>query len=66
MLALQMMELGFVFIVSAILVFGAIALAAGALGEWLNRSANVQKWINRLAGTIFVGLAIKLLLTERV
>ena len=65
MLALQMMELGFVFIVSAILVFGAIALAAGALGEWLNRSANVQRWINRLAGTIFVGLAIKLLLTER-
>ena len=66
MLALQMMELGFVFIVSAILVFGAIAMAAGALGEWLNRSANVQRWINRLAGTIFVGLAIKLLLTERV
>ncbi|MCZ4053757.1 LysE family translocator [Oxalobacter sp. OxGP1] len=65
LLALQMMELGFVFIVSAILVFGAIALAAGALGEWLNRSANIQRWINRLAGTIFVGLAIKLLLTER-
>lgn len=64
-LAVQMLILGFVFILSAILVFGAIALAAGALGEWLNRSAHVQRWINRLAGTIFVGLAIKLLLTER-
>lgn len=64
-LALQMLELGFVFILSAIMVFGAIALAAGSLGEWLNRSASVQRWINRLAGTVFVGLAIKLLLTER-
>ena len=64
-LALQMLELGFVFILSAILVFGAIALAAGSLGEWLNRSASVQRWINRLAGTVFIGLAIKLLLTER-
>lgn len=64
-LAIQMLVLGFVFILSAILVFGAIALAAGSLGEWLSRSANVQRWINRLAGTVFVGLAIKLLLTER-
>ena len=64
-LAIQMLVLGFVFILSAILVFGTIALAAGSLGEWLSRSANVQRWINRLAGTVFVGLAIKLLLTER-
>lgn len=64
-LAWQMLELGGVFIFSALLVFGAIALAAGAVGEWLNRSRRVQQWINRLAGTIFVGLAIKLLLTER-
>ena len=40
-LAIQMLVLGFVFILSAILVFGAIALAAGSLGEWLSRSANV-------------------------
>lgn len=64
-LAVQMLILGFVFILSAILVFGAIALAAGALGEWLNRSAHVQRWINRFAGAIFVGLALKLLMTER-
>lgn len=61
----QMLELGLVFILSAILVFGAIALAAGSLGEWLNRSSRVQRMINWLAGTIFIGLAVKLLLTER-
>lgn len=64
-LAVQMLMLGFVFIVSTVLVFGAIALAAGSLGEWLNRSAHVQRWINRLAGMVFVCLAVKLLLTER-
>lgn len=61
----QMLELGLVFILSAILVFGAIALAAGSLGEWLNRSSRVQRMINWLAGTVFIGLAVKLLLTER-
>lgn len=61
----QMLELGSVFILSAILVFGAIALAAGSLGEWLNRSSRVQRMINWLAGTVFIGLAVKLLLTER-
>ena len=64
-LTVQMLILGAVFILSAILVFGAIALAAGSLGEWLSRSQRIQRWINRLAGTVFIGLAIKLLLTER-
>ncbi len=64
-ITIQMLILGAVFILSAILVFGAIALAAGSLGEWLSRSQRIQRWINRLAGTVFIGLAIKLLLTER-
>ncbi len=64
-ITIQMLILGAVFILSAILVFGTIALAAGSLGEWLSRSQRIQRWINRLAGTVFIGLAIKLLLTER-
>lgn len=64
-LSLQMMLFGGLFIVSTILVFGAIALAAGALGEWLKRSERVQKIMNRAAGVVFVGLAAKLLLAER-
>lgn len=59
-LTLQMMMLGGVFIVSTILVFGSIALLAGSIGQWLNRSPKTQVVMNRLAGTVFVGLALKM------
>jgi len=64
-LTLQMLLLGGVFIVSTIIVFGSIALLAGAIGEWLNRSPRVQVIMNRVAGTIFVGLALKLATVKR-
>lgn len=59
-LTLQMLLLGGVFIVSTILVFGCIALLAGSIGQWLNRSPKTQVVMNRLAGVVFVGLAVKL------
>jgi len=59
-LTLQMLLLGGVFIVSTILVFGSIALLAGSIGQWLNRSPRAQKTMNRVAGVVFVGLALKL------
>jgi threonine/homoserine/homoserine lactone efflux protein len=64
-ISLQMVLLGGIFIVATILVFGAVALLGGALGEWLNRSARVQRIMNWVAGTVFVGLALKLVTTER-
>jgi threonine/homoserine/homoserine lactone efflux protein len=59
-ISLQMVLLGGLFILSTILVFGGIALLAGTLGQWLNRSNRAQKYLNRLAGVVFVGLALKL------
>lgn len=64
-ISLQMIALGGIFIFSTILVFGAVALIGGALGEWLNRSTSAQRWLNRLAGCVFVGLALKLVSVER-
>ena len=64
-LTLQLMMLGGIFIISTLLVFGSIAVLAGSLGEWLNRSEKTQKIINWIAGSIFVGIALKLLSTER-
>ncbi len=64
-ISLQMVLLGGIFIVATILVFGAVALLGGALGEWLNRSARAQRIMNWVAGTVFVGLALKLVTTER-
>ena len=60
-LTFQIIILGFVFIIATVLVFGSVALLAGALGDWLNRSNKVQVVINRIAGIVFIGLALKLL-----
>lgn len=64
-ITLQMLMLGGIFIVSTCLVFGAIAWSAGFLGEWLKRSAKAQVFMNRVAGTVFAGLAFRLATTER-
>lgn len=64
-LGLQLVMLGAIFMVAALLVFGAIALLAGSLGQWLNRSPKSQVILNRVAGTIFVALALRLVLSER-
>lgn len=62
---LQIGQLGAVFIVATILVFGGVACLAGSLGEWLGRSPRVQQIMNRLAGTVFLGLALKLATARR-
>lgn len=64
-LSLQMILLGGVFIGAALLVFGSIAAVAGSLGGWLARSPRAQVTMNRVAGTVFVALALKLALTQR-
>ncbi|GGI89178.1 LysE family translocator [Halopseudomonas pertucinogena] len=63
--ALQIVLLGGLFILATLLVFGAVAVAAGQLRGWLLRSQRIQLWINRLAGAVFVGLALRLATTQR-
>jgi threonine/homoserine/homoserine lactone efflux protein len=62
-LALQMLMLGAVFMLATLIVFGAIAWAAGYLGDWLKRSRRAQVAMNRIAATVFVGLALRLALS---
>ncbi|HEX7810469.1 MAG TPA: LysE family translocator [Burkholderiales bacterium] len=64
-LTLQLILLGGTFMLAALLVFSSIAAVAGSLGSWLNRPARAQIIMNRIAGTIFVALALKLATTER-
>ncbi len=64
-ISVQMLALGGIFILTTILVFGSMALIGAALGEWLNRSERAQRAMNRVAGTIFIGLAVKLITAER-
>ncbi|WP_096366937.1 LysE family translocator [Thiohalobacter thiocyanaticus] len=59
---LQVGLLGALFIAATLLVFGAVALMAGRLGEWLSGSVRTQRWLHRLAGGVFVLLALRLAL----
>ncbi|HEY0878490.1 MAG TPA: LysE family translocator [Zeimonas sp.] len=63
--AVQILFLGGLFIVSTILVFGCVALAAGSLRERLLRSDRAQVALHRLAAIVFVGLAVRLATAER-
>ncbi len=64
-LSLQLIVLGLLFIVATFVVFGAISLLAATLGQLLAKSDRLQILLNRVAGTVFVGLALKLATTER-
>lgn len=61
----QIMLLGVVFMLATLLVFGAIALFSGAFGTLLLRSARAQRWLNRAAGLVFLGLAVRLATVSR-
>jgi threonine/homoserine/homoserine lactone efflux protein len=63
--SLQILMLGLIFIAATILIFGMIALLAGAIGDWFARSPKAQIWLNRVAGTVFAALALKLITTHR-
>ena len=58
--AAQITVFGLVFLLSALLIFSLIALLAALIGGWLTRSDRAQKYLNRIAGLVFVGLALKL------
>lgn len=64
-LTLQLLELGAIFIVCTLLVFGLVSLLAGKLGSWFSQSPKAEVVMNRVAGSVFAVLAIKLALTER-
>lgn len=61
----QMLVFGGLFIVATLLIFGSVAWFAGFLGEWLRGSTQAQVVMNRVAGTVFAGLALRLALSER-
>ncbi|MCC2596294.1 LysE family translocator [Pusillimonas sp. MFBS29] len=63
--ALQTLSLGALFMLATLLVFGALAWFSGTLGERLQKSHTLQRLLNRFAGIVFVGLAIKLALSNR-
>jgi threonine/homoserine/homoserine lactone efflux protein len=57
--ALQMVGMGVVFMLETLVVFGAIGIFAGTVGAWLKRSPKAGVWLDRLAGTTFIGLGLR-------
>lgn len=64
-MARQVMVLGLVFMLATLLVFGAVACFSGAFGALLLRSARARLLLNRVAGLVFLGLALRLATAQR-
>lgn len=63
--AVQIIELGFLFIAVTLLVFSLIAFISGLLGERIAKSGRWQTILNRVAGTVYAALALKLVFTRQ-
>ena len=61
----QIIIFGAMFMVTTLVVFGSVAWAAGFLSNWLKTSNCGQVVMNKIAGIVFVGLALKLATTQR-
>ncbi len=61
----QFYQLGALMICVTLVVFGAVAIAAGSLGAWIKGTPKTQIWLNRISGIVFVSLAVKLATAEK-
>lgn len=61
---LQMAVLGVVFTLQAALLFGALGWFAGSIGQWLLRRPRAGLWLDRLAGVVFVGLGLRMVVSR--
>lgn len=64
-IAAQLGVLGAIFIGSTLITFGAIACFSATVSSRLRGSPTAQLWLNRMAGTVFLGMAARLAMAER-
>lgn len=60
----QIAWLGLAFTAQAALLFGLLGYFSGAIGQWLNRTPRAGMWLDRIAGAIFVGLGLRLIVAR--
>ncbi|KAA0091817.1 LysE family translocator [Trinickia soli] len=63
-IAVQMIELGLVFMLQTLAIFSAFGLFAGTLGVWLKRRPRAGVWLDRLAGATFIALGLRVALRD--
>lgn len=62
---LQMILLGFIFMILVAFIFGLLGYFAGSFGEWVLRKPGFAKVMNLASATVFCGLGIKLITSRR-
>ncbi|WP_461537606.1 LysE family translocator [Spongorhabdus nitratireducens] len=63
--SVQMIMLGGLFIVAALASFSLIAVLSGSLKQLLTSSRRSQEMLNKVAGCVFIGLAAKLVTSQK-
>lgn len=63
-IAPQIFILGLVFIIVTLLVFSMISFLSAIIGGWLSNSEKAQRYLNKIAGMVFVALAFKLVTSD--
>lgn len=64
-IGLQILLLGIIFNLTSLICNGGVGLFSGGTGRMLLSKPGAAKWISRISGTIFIGLAVRLVLIER-
>ena len=60
-----MIQLGFIFMVQAFVIFSIIALFTGTIGAALNRNPSIRTWLSILASGTYAALGLKIALEHR-
>jgi len=60
----QTAQLGLIFTLQACVLFGLLGYFSGAIGKWINRTPRAALWLDRVAGAVFVGLGLRLIIAR--
>jgi threonine/homoserine/homoserine lactone efflux protein len=60
----QTAQLGLLFTAQACVLFGLLGYFSGAVGKWINVHPRAGLWLDRVAGTIFVALGLRLIIAR--
>jgi len=60
----QTAQLGLLFTAQAVVLFSLLGYFSRAVGAWINRHPGAGMWMDRVAGAVFVGLGLKLIISR--
>jgi threonine/homoserine/homoserine lactone efflux protein len=60
----QIAALGVIFTAQGAVLFGLLGYFAGSIGQWINGHSRAGVWLDRIAGTVFVALGLRLIVTR--